>query len=957
MIPGKRNLCYVNLEDFDSTSVQAIGSDYIYKRYDSVSAVLNKIDKKYRSFLAEPIYSHEDGIITWYTELWKDENPPMLLNDLDEDSKIQYTKLFKETVKHYKATIETLIGDEKRALEAALKYINNDFVYVVNDYVVLAVWGMEVDQFRYNATGTIIHECDFTKYYPVTFYAGEHGKLANSLDSKINCKVGTELQPNMLPSIIANEGFEFEKWEPNPMGVKVEKPLSFSAVYREIEKPLQMCTVKFLTDDVCTLDGNTSFLLESGSILDVAQIPHVTMVDGYSFDGWDKDVNLPITEDVEFHPLYTKDELPQPMVYVSFNVGKHGTTNHPIDFEFPQESVLPDDCIPYVNANKNYRFIGWDIEPYDLILDQDITFNAIYEKTTLPWWKRFWLWIGSWKGCLLKFLGFLALLLLFLLLLSLLRSCNGDVVSADDTHNGPAVIEIGDSTHQELEDNIGFARDGRIGDVPSTPIDDADLGGEVDPGNGGGDYHVGVIKPSPEQPPIDNPDNPHGPQIIPNVINVFFADNNANLNAFAGDFRDIYPDTEKYQLDYDDLVKRITIMMPAEERVTLKREIERRLGRKYDFFIVDEYAIRQGSIAQPSTTETDAGWHLLAVNAMNAWETTIGDPEVIVAVVDDGFDVTHRFFKNKIVAPYNVFTKDATLTYGSGHGTHTAGLAVGFPDPNIMASGIAPACKLMPVQVFMDEMSILSAEISGIAYAIHNGADVVNISMGGDYSRFQNVSLEEQMDFAEQYGEIEEQLWNRVFQMAQEHNTVLVFSAGNDNVLSYINPQNRPDSLISVTAIDQTLKKSLWHNGKGSNNGLGSTIAAPGTNIYSSIPVDDFGMMDGTSMAAPIVAGVVALLKSVKKDITIGETIDILIRSGKPLADNTLGPLVQADRALALLTTGQLPEEGESTTENDENNTHAHDYSAIFQKIAEHQRAIIELIKQLPPEEQERYLK
>ena len=111
-------------------------------------------------------------------------------------------------------------------------------------------------------------------------------------------------------------------------------------------------------------------------------------------------------------------------------------------------------------------------------------------------------------------------------------------------------------------------------------------------------------------------------------------------------------------------------------------------------------------------------------------------------------------------------------------------------------------------------------------------------------------------------------------------------------------------------------------------------------------------------MAAPIVTGVVALLKSVKKDISIGETIDILQRSGKSLSDKTLGPLVQADRALVLLQTGSLPpDEANDDNKDDDKDENNKDYSHIFQQISEHQKAIIELIKQLPPEEQKKIKK
>lgn len=1031
MIAGKKKLCYVEVSDF--TNIQGVGNDPMYKRYNSVYAIVKQhIDEPYHSFLAEPEYSAEDDRVYWYTEEWGYDLAPIKITDLDPEARQMAERKLTNIVNHYKQAIASLSGETKRILESAIKFVNVDFVYCIGDRLVLAVWGMEPDIHRHNATGVIMHELDLTEYHTIVFDPGKHGALINKFDAKVKRRKGGKLTSKDLPKIKAQEGFELEGWDPDPIGVLVNEDLTFVARYREIEKP--KCNVCFVAGENCTITGTDTLQVERGTILSEDQIPQVTAREGFEFTGWDRDPHEAIDEDTTFHAvcrestshtchirfisdgncelmgpldfdipqggfisseqipdiqcnpgyrfagwsaditaavtgdmqIYAKCEaLEEDNIHVNFDAGDYGTMEGTSSYLLPRGSKLLNSQVPQVKPYSGYKFVGWDINPLESALDNDITFQAVY-KERRPWWKG--LWPLSW-GCLWKFLLFLLLLLLFLYLLSLLRGCDGSVLSPGDVENGPALVDIGDSTSDQFRDNPGFADDGQIGDVPSTPIDEPDLGEDVDPGNGDSEYHVGILPADPSIPPIDNPDNPQGPQIIPNIINVFFTDDNANLNAFAKDFRSIYPDTQKYKLDYDDLVKRVSIMMPVEEREAMKREIERRLGEKYSFFIVDEYVIQQNAAVVKRTSEADAGWHLLAVNAPKAWTITIGNPEITVAVVDDGFDTTHDALKDKIVSPYNVYTKSRELTNGSGHGTHTAGLAVGLVREDGKAGGLAPGCKLMPVQVFDGETSSLSAEISGIAYAIHYGADVVNISMGGSYAGYRDVPAEEQLEIAKQKGKVEELLWKRVFRMAQERKTILVFSAGNDNVVSYLNPQNRHDSLIIVTAVDKSLNKSIFNNeGAGSNYGLGSKVAAPGSEIYSTVPVNDYAMMQGTSMAAPIVTGVVALLKSINPDITGGEAINILKRSGRRLSDSSLGPLVQADRALALLQSGSLPGGGDSDGENDwdsdpsdEDKEHsggggtAKDYSDIFRQIAEHQRAIVDLIKKLPPEEQEKY--
>jgi hypothetical protein len=125
----------------------------------------------------------------------------------------------------------------------------------------------------------------------------------------------------------------------------------------------------------------------------------------------------------------------------------------------------------------------------------------------------------------------------------------------------------------------------------------------------------------------------------------------------------------------------------------------------------------------------------------------------------------------------------------------------------------------------------------------------------------------------------------------------VVIAAGNDNALIGIDPMQRSPVTIKVSAVDQQLQKASF-----SNFGSGSTISAPGVNIFSAVPGGNFKALDGTSMAAPVVSGGVALIKSLKPDISNRELIQLLQRTGTPVQSQApfrVGNLLQLDRALS----------------------------------------------------------
>lgn len=598
------------------------------------------------------------------------------------------------------------------------------------------------------------------------------------------------------------------------------------------------------------------------------QIPSAVPNNGYSFVGWDIQPDLEaIYEDTTFTAIFNRD-----YVTCQFVAGEHGSIEGTDCFTLPYGSIFNNDNTPAIKAKRGYKFIGWDKSPIDYTLNGDTTFTAQYEKE-LPWYKRLWAWFTG-KGCL-KWLLWLLLLLLLLFLLSwLLRSCEG----GSPVEPTP-VIETNDG---RVIDNNGPVK-GIVGDDGKLPDNNV-----VAP----------IVGDDGKEPPIVS--NPGAPDIVANRLNIYFEDANVDLEQFISDLSKIYSENECQVIGFDKNVPMIQILIPENMRDAIREGLNAQLPN-YEFFIVDESIFT--IVGDISTDTANIGWHLDAIDVEEGWEITKGSPNITVAVVDDGIDATHDILKGRIVSPYNVFTQDNRLSVGQGHGTHVAGLAVGSDkmfDKGV--SGVAPKCKLMPIQVFDNGMCTFSSVTSGIMYAIHNGANVVNVSIGPNFRGLYILPLPDQDYIAKTQFKNEERVWKRIINVANEHNVIIVFAVGNDNILANIPPENRTNFTVNVAAVDRQIKGTDF-----TNYGRGSNISAPGKGIYSSIPVNEYAVFDGTSMAAPIVAGTVALMKSLNQDISVTEVLHILQATGERVSDY-MPPMIQVDDALIALKTGVIPE-------------------------------------------------
>lgn len=422
----------------------------------------------------------------------------------------------------------------------------------------------------------------------------------------------------------------------------------------------------------------------------------------------------------------------------------------------------------------------------------------------------------------------------------------------------------------------------------------------------------GVIVPIDSNYVVKDPDSVR--TIVSNRLNIALTGPNKNIQAFASAFKKAYPDGSYQIIYYDTLTFRLQVQVPDSLREFLIADIPEKL-KEFNMLVWHESLFeRYKTPNDPGFGDAEKDWYIKKVKATGAWETTYGKAELVVAVIDDGFDLSHPELQGKVYKPWNVCerTTDVMTNPNSIHGSHVAGTAIGARDNNNGTCGIAPDCKFMPIQVGdRNGMITSTAIIDAILYAIHQGASVINLSLGmsvGDIVKTYPLNI--QQDIIANSFKGEAVFWDQVFELADSKNVTLVLAGGNQGILIGIDPMQRNPLGIKVSATDINNNRANF-----SNFGPYSTISAPGAHIYNSLPGNRFGYLDGTSMAAPIVTGGVALIKSMNPDISNKDLIKLIQTTGLPFgaSGKKVGNLLQLDKALksAPNDTGEGEEEPE----------------------------------------------
>lgn len=250
--------------------------------------------------------------------------------------------------------------------------------------------------------------------------------------------------------------------------------------------------------------------------------------------------------------------------------------------------------------------------------------------------------------------------------------------------------------------------------------------------------------------------------------------------------------------------------------------------------------------------------HYDLINLTQAWTMSTGSYDVKVAVLDTGIDHNHVALKNHVDTSLgkNFTTDNAADTMDRrGHGTHVAGTIGAYGG----LSGVMQQVTLIPVKVLGDGGTGPQFwGIKGIYHAVAQGADVINMSLGGGgYVQ----AYSDACDYAVQQG-------------------VVIVAATGNKTKKYISYPAKYSSVIAVGSVHEN-KTISWFT----DHGEGLELMAPGEDIYSTYPGNKIGYNSGTSMATPHVAGIVGLMVAANPSITPVEVRQIL----RSTAEN-LGP-------------------------------------------------------------------
>lgn len=292
-------------------------------------------------------------------------------------------------------------------------------------------------------------------------------------------------------------------------------------------------------------------------------------------------------------------------------------------------------------------------------------------------------------------------------------------------------------------------------------------------------------------------------------------------------------------------------------------------------------------------------WGLHKIQAAEAWDVTHGDTTVIIGIDDTGVDWNHPDLEDNIfqnlgedadhdghtleyvdsswvldpgdlngvdddgngytddLIGWDFYHNDNTPAPEAGnlpeHGTHVSGIASAVTNNGIGVAGVGYTCKILPL-----ETQYVSNAINAIYYAVSMGVSVYNMSWGAPYVGSLGAALG----------------------YAEAHGVVPVAAAGNDSSSSPHYPAAFT-SCIAVAATNGEDKKPSW-----SNYGDWIDVAAPGTNVLSTVPGGSYESWAGTSMSAPFVSGLAALIRSIAPDMLPESVRTILSITADSLPDD-----------------------------------------------------------------------
>jgi len=235
-----------------------------------------------------------------------------------------------------------------------------------------------------------------------------------------------------------------------------------------------------------------------------------------------------------------------------------------------------------------------------------------------------------------------------------------------------------------------------------------------------------------------------------------------------------------------------------------------------------------------------------------------------LAIIDTGVDAMHEDLMANFIR-----TSDENDTDPHSHGTHCAGIAAAVTNNGVGIASFAlnsDWVEIISVKVF-DARGRSSQQkiINGMIEAVDRGATVLSMSLGGP------TSDEAQL------------LYKQAIAYANKKGAIVVVAAGNENMDASQRVPAGVEGVITVSALDSALQKAEFSN---EISKLKMGIAAGGVSVYSTIPNNSYAFFNGTSMATPYVAGLVAVMKAIRPELNTNQVYQLLHQNGKKTAQS-----------------------------------------------------------------------
>lgn len=246
---------------------------------------------------------------------------------------------------------------------------------------------------------------------------------------------------------------------------------------------------------------------------------------------------------------------------------------------------------------------------------------------------------------------------------------------------------------------------------------------------------------------------------------------------------------------------------------------------------------------RPAVGQNNNQWHLHKIKAQGAWDITTGSPNIVIGIVDDAVEMNHPDLSPNSAGGFDVSTNGSSPeppTQQYSHGTHVAGISGAATDNGRGVASIGFDTKIYGIKA-TDNPQYVTDGYEGIAHAANEGVDIINMSWGG-------------------LGQ--SQTAQNVVNQINNEGILLVGGAGNNGDTQRFYPAAY-ENVVAVASSQQSDGKSGF-----STYGNWIDITAPGSQILSLTPYGNLTFASGTSMASPLVAGLLGLMKSVNPQMS-----------------------------------------------------------------------------------------